>query len=232
MCDHRSGRPAAVPEHRGRYPRRYRALRRNCTPRWAVLRWPTGRVSAGGWRHLSPPADPLRRHRPAPGTAGGVGIAAQPTGWPGSAKSVCGPTRVPAVVKPQVAFFEALRRGWPGGAGAHHRGIAGPRVLVLADAKRGDIGSTMAAYAQAWVGRPAGGRCRHRLALPGFRLALPAAGPRGGPWRGVRAGGHLQPGGSGRPACSGRRAHRRTVGGRRRRGGQPRGRPEPARWGW
>lgn len=57
-----------------------------------------------------------------------------------------------AIVKPQVAFFEAH-----GAAGytvlqdtiqaLRHAG-----VLVLADAKRGDIGSTMAAYAQAWAG--------------------------------------------------------------------------------
>lgn len=57
-----------------------------------------------------------------------------------------------AVVKPQVAFFEAY-----GSAGYRvlERTIAGLReggVLVLADAKRGDIGSTMAAYAEAWAG--------------------------------------------------------------------------------
>lgn len=57
-----------------------------------------------------------------------------------------------AVVKPQVAFFEAY-----GAAGytVLERTIAGLRdagVLVLADAKRGDIGSTMAAYAAAWAG--------------------------------------------------------------------------------
>ncbi|WP_149359801.1 orotidine-5'-phosphate decarboxylase [Lolliginicoccus suaedae] len=58
---------------------------------------------------------------------------------------------IAAVVKPQVAFYEA-------------HGSAGMRVLettmgalrergalVLADAKRGDIGSTMAAYARAWL---------------------------------------------------------------------------------
>ncbi|WP_278313011.1 orotidine-5'-phosphate decarboxylase [Lolliginicoccus levis] len=58
---------------------------------------------------------------------------------------------IAAVVKPQVAFYEA-------------HGSAGIRVLentmgalresgalVLADAKRGDIGSTMAAYARAWL---------------------------------------------------------------------------------
>lgn len=57
-----------------------------------------------------------------------------------------------AVVKPQVAFFEAY--GSTGFAVLERTtaalGAAG--VLVLADAKRGDIGSTMAAYAQAWVG--------------------------------------------------------------------------------
>jgi orotidine-5'-phosphate decarboxylase len=57
-----------------------------------------------------------------------------------------------AVVKPQVAFFEAY--GAPGYA-VLERTIATLRaagVLVLADAKRGDIGSTMAAYAAAWAG--------------------------------------------------------------------------------
>lgn len=57
-----------------------------------------------------------------------------------------------AVVKPQVAFFEAY-----GSAGftvleRTTAALRGAGVLVLADAKRGDIGSTMAAYAQAWVG--------------------------------------------------------------------------------
>jgi orotidine-5'-phosphate decarboxylase len=57
-----------------------------------------------------------------------------------------------AVVKPQVAFFEAYGAA---GFAVLERTIAGLRgagVLVLADAKRGDIGSTMAAYAEAWVG--------------------------------------------------------------------------------
>lgn len=57
-----------------------------------------------------------------------------------------------AIVKPQVAFFEAY--GSAGFAVLERLiaafGTAG--VLVLADAKRGDIGSTMAAYAQAWAG--------------------------------------------------------------------------------
>jgi orotidine-5'-phosphate decarboxylase len=57
-----------------------------------------------------------------------------------------------AIVKPQVAFFEA--HGAAGYAVLQDT-IASLRhagVLVLADAKRGDIGSTMAAYADAWAG--------------------------------------------------------------------------------
>ena len=57
-----------------------------------------------------------------------------------------------AVVKPQVAFFEAYGSA---GFAVLERTTAALQdcgVLVLADAKRGDIGSTMAAYAQAWVG--------------------------------------------------------------------------------
>lgn len=57
-----------------------------------------------------------------------------------------------AVVKPQVAFFEAY--GSVGFAVLERTTVAlrESGVLVLADAKRGDIGSTMAAYAQAWAG--------------------------------------------------------------------------------
>jgi orotidine-5'-phosphate decarboxylase len=57
-----------------------------------------------------------------------------------------------AIVKPQVAFFEAHGSA---GFAVLERTIAALRaegVLVLADAKRGDIGSTMAAYAEAWAG--------------------------------------------------------------------------------
>ncbi len=53
------------------------------------------------------------------------------------------------VVKPQVAFFEA--EGWAG-VRAYQRTVAAARergLLVIADAKRGDIGSTAEAYAQA-----------------------------------------------------------------------------------
>jgi orotidine-5'-phosphate decarboxylase len=57
-----------------------------------------------------------------------------------------------AIVKPQVAFFEAYGAA---GYAVLERTMAALReagVLVLADAKRGDIGSTMAAYAAAWTG--------------------------------------------------------------------------------
>jgi orotidine-5'-phosphate decarboxylase len=57
-----------------------------------------------------------------------------------------------AVVKPQAAFFEVYGSA---GYAVLERTIAALRetgVLVLADAKRGDIGSTMAAYASAWAG--------------------------------------------------------------------------------
>ncbi len=59
------------------------------------------------------------------------------------------------VVKPQVAFFE--RWGAAGVAALESvLGAArGAGLLVIADAKRGDIGPTMAAYASAWLD-PAG----------------------------------------------------------------------------
>jgi orotidine-5'-phosphate decarboxylase len=57
-----------------------------------------------------------------------------------------------AIVKPQVAFFEAY--GAAGFAVLEETigELRAAGVLVLADAKRGDIGSTMAAYAEAWAG--------------------------------------------------------------------------------
>lgn len=55
------------------------------------------------------------------------------------------------VVKPQVAFYEAFgSRGYA----ILEEAIVALRqsgVLVIADAKRGDIGSTMAGYARAWL---------------------------------------------------------------------------------
>lgn len=57
---------------------------------------------------------------------------------------------VPAV-KPQVAFFE--EHGAAGVAALEEvlDGIASAGALSVADAKRGDIGSTMAGYARAWL---------------------------------------------------------------------------------
>ncbi|GAB2955697.1 orotidine-5'-phosphate decarboxylase [Nonomuraea fastidiosa] len=60
---------------------------------------------------------------------------------------------VAAVVKPQSAFFE---RWGSRGIAVLERTIADLRaagMLVLLDAKRGDIGSTMAAYAEAYLDR-------------------------------------------------------------------------------
>ncbi len=56
------------------------------------------------------------------------------------------------VIKPQVAFFE---RHGAAGLTALEELVAGARdagLLVVADAKRADIGSTMVAYADAWLG--------------------------------------------------------------------------------
>ncbi len=55
------------------------------------------------------------------------------------------------VVKPQVAFYE--RYGAAGFAALEEVMAAGRAagLLVIADAKRGDIGSTMAGYADAWL---------------------------------------------------------------------------------
>ncbi|WP_018295591.1 orotidine-5'-phosphate decarboxylase [Corynebacterium lubricantis] len=57
-----------------------------------------------------------------------------------------------ALVKPQVAFFE--RFGAQGYAVLEDtiRELRSAGTLVVADAKRGDIGSTMDGYAEAWLG--------------------------------------------------------------------------------
>ncbi|ROP50362.1 MULTISPECIES: orotidine-5'-phosphate decarboxylase [unclassified Rathayibacter] len=55
------------------------------------------------------------------------------------------------LVKPQVAFFE---RHGSAGYGALERVLADARaagLLVIADAKRGDIGTSVTAYAEAWL---------------------------------------------------------------------------------
>lgn len=58
---------------------------------------------------------------------------------------------VAACIKPQVAFFE---RFGSAGFGALERVLADARqagIMVIADVKRGDIGSSFAAYADAWL---------------------------------------------------------------------------------
>jgi orotidine-5'-phosphate decarboxylase len=57
-----------------------------------------------------------------------------------------------AAVKPQVAFFEAYGSKGMAVLEDTTAALQSAGVLVIADAKRGDIGSTMAAYAQAWAG--------------------------------------------------------------------------------
>ncbi|SLN69151.1 orotidine 5'-phosphate decarboxylase [Roseivivax jejudonensis] len=57
------------------------------------------------------------------------------------------------LLKPQVAFYEAFG---PAGMAELARLIAGARnrgLLVIADAKRGDIGTSSAGYGAAWLGR-------------------------------------------------------------------------------
>ncbi|MDN5759560.1 MAG: orotidine-5'-phosphate decarboxylase [Tomitella sp.] len=83
-----------------------------------------------------------------------------------------------AVVKPQVALFEEY-----GSAGIEvlEQTIARLRAagaLVVADAKRGDIGSTMAAYARAWLGETSPLACDAVTAAPylGFGALEPAVG--------------------------------------------------------
>ena len=116
-----------------------------------------------------------------------------------------------ACVKPQSAFYE--RYGAAGVAVLERVARRAPEAgtLTLLDVKRGDIGSTMDAYAQAYLGEDsplARGR-DHREPVP--RVRVPAARARPGRAhrpRGVRAGVDLQPGGAGGPA----RPDRRDVG--------------------
>ncbi len=67
-------------------------------------------------------------------------------------------TRV-AIVKPQIAFFERL--GWRGLKILQSlvERARSQRLLVLLDAKRGDIGSTAAGYAAAYLGADAALEC-------------------------------------------------------------------------
>ncbi len=55
------------------------------------------------------------------------------------------------VVKPQVAFFERLGSGGLASLEEVLAAARGSGLIAIADAKRGDIGSTMEAYATAWL---------------------------------------------------------------------------------
>jgi orotidine-5'-phosphate decarboxylase len=81
-----------------------------------------------------------------------------------------------AVLKPQSAFFEAYGSR---GVAVLERVIEGARAagaLVIVDAKRGDIGSTMAAYAQAYLadGSPLAGDAVTLSPYLGFGSLNPA----------------------------------------------------------
>ena len=116
-----------------------------------------------------------------------------------------------AVLKPQSAFFE--RHGSAGVAVLERvvREARAAGALVITDAKRGDIGSTMTAYAQAYLdqSQPAGHRRADGEPLPGLRVA--ASGARTGcgtTGRAVRAGLTSNPDGA---AGAARPDRRRTV---------------------
>ncbi|WP_162247394.1 orotidine-5'-phosphate decarboxylase [Devosia sp. Root635] len=64
-----------------------------------------------------------------------------------------------AVVKPQVAFFEAFGPAGMETLQSFMRDARAAGLLVIADAKRGDVGSTMDAYGQAWLGDDAPFAC-------------------------------------------------------------------------
>ena len=80
------------------------------------------------------------------------------------------------VVKPQVAFFERLGSA---GIAALEDVLAAARdagLLVIADAKRGDIGSTMEAYASAWLDPASPLAADAMTAMPYLGLGCPATG--------------------------------------------------------
>ncbi|MFG3436779.1 orotidine-5'-phosphate decarboxylase [Nonomuraea sp. NPDC047897] len=89
---------------------------------------------------------------PSPELLGAWGLDDSPAGLERFARSVAGDVAdVAAVVKPQSAFFE---RWGSRGIAVLERVIADLReagTMVLLDVKRGDIGSTMAAYAEAYL---------------------------------------------------------------------------------
>ena len=103
-------------------------------------------------RRAGRPRTLLRRDRPAPGPARGLGAHRLRIGLEKFAlTAVESLARVVAVVKPQSAFFE---RFGSRGVAVLEQVVAAARqlgCLVLLDVKRGDIGSTAQAYADAYL---------------------------------------------------------------------------------
>ena len=115
----------------------------------------------------------VRRHRPAPAACSAAwglpdDVAGLETFAMTCVEAFAGTV---AAVKPQSAFFEVFGSA---GVAVLERALAELReagTLSLLDVKRGDIGSTMTAYAQAYLGRrqPAAGRRDHGQPLPRLR---------------------------------------------------------------
>lgn len=197
-------------------------------------RFPTPRRSARGW--------PARSART--GTSAWASTRTARCSTPGASPTTRAASRSSAsrvveatagragIVKPQVAFFE--RHGSAGYA-ALERVLAAARdagLLVIADAKRGDIGSTVDAYGAAWLApdSPLRADAVTLTAYTGVGSSTASA-PRPTRGRGrVRARRDLQPGGARPPAR--RAADRRRVRrphGRARDPGRGRRRERPAR---
>src|SRR5699024_1485978 len=81
-----------------------------------------------------------------------------------------------AAVKPQVALFEEYGSAGLAVLEETIAALRGEGALVVSDAKRGDIGSTMSAYARAWlgVGSPLRSDAVTLAPYPGFGALQPA----------------------------------------------------------
>ena len=90
-----------------------------------------------------------------------------------------------AVFKPQSAFFERFGSSGIAILESTIRQLRAAGALVLLDVKRGDIGSTMAAYADCVPrsGEPDVRRRDHREPVPGVRFVTPRNRPGGRAWR-------------------------------------------------
>jgi orotidine-5'-phosphate decarboxylase len=132
-----------------------------------------GRLAAefAAGRHLCAGIDP---HAPLLADWGLGGAAAGAAGM--GRDGVAAAAGVAACVKPQVAFFE---RFGSAGYAALERVLADAReagLLVVADVKRGDIGSSFGAYADAWLapGSPLEADAMTAVAYQGFESLVGA----------------------------------------------------------